>query len=73
VCGYFINTALTWQKRLSELDKEVKGFASESITDVEYEAPDVDALFDFLEPKISDRGHVLPSTNLYGVSFLSFF
>jgi hypothetical protein len=40
---------------------------------VEYETPDVDALFDFLDPKISDRHHVLPSTNVYGVSFLSVF
>jgi hypothetical protein len=73
VCGYFINTALTSQKRLRELDKEVKDFAPESITDVEYVTPDVDALFDFLDPKISDRDRVLPSTNLYGVSFQSFF
>lgn len=55
------------------MDKEVKDFAPESITDVEYETPDVDALFDFLDPKISDGGHVRPSTNVYGVSFLSFF
>jgi hypothetical protein len=73
VCEYFINTALTSQKRLHELDKEVKDFAPESITDVEYETPDVDALFDFLDTKSSDRDHVHPSTNIYGVSFLSFF
>jgi hypothetical protein len=40
---------------------------------MEDETPDVDALFDFLDQKISDRDHVLPSTNVYGVSFLSFF
>jgi len=56
-----------YKKRLHELDKEVKGFAPESIADVEHEPPDVDALFDFLDPKISDTGHVLPSTNLYGI------
>jgi hypothetical protein len=40
---------------------------------VEYETPDVDALFDFLDPKISKRDHAVPTTNVYGVSFLSFF
>jgi hypothetical protein len=40
---------------------------------VEDESPDVDALFDFLETKTSDRDEVLPSTNVYGVSFLSVF
>jgi len=35
--------------------------------------PDFDELFDFLDQKTGDRDHVLPNTNLYGVSFLSFF
>lgn len=33
--------------------------------------PDVDELFDFLGPNTSDDD--LPSANVYGVSFLSFF
>jgi hypothetical protein len=40
---------------------------------MEGETPDVDALFDFLDPKISERHDVPPSTNVFGVSFLSFF
>jgi hypothetical protein len=72
VCGYFINIALTGQKRLLELDIEVRNFAPGIITDVEVENPDVDALFDFLDTK-GDRDQVLPSTNVYGVSFLSVF
>jgi hypothetical protein len=71
VGGCIINTALPCQKRLLELDMEVKDFEPENITDVEDEPPDVDTLFGFLDPKISDRDHVLPSTNVYGVSFLS--
>jgi hypothetical protein len=36
------------------------------------EPPDVDTLFDFLDPRIGDSGHVSPGITAYGVSFLSF-
>jgi hypothetical protein len=49
---------------------EVKDFEPENITDMEDEPPDVDTLFGFLDPNISDMDHVLPSTNVYGVSLL---
>jgi hypothetical protein len=40
---------------------------------MEDETPDLDLLFDFLEPKINNRHHFVPNTNVYGVSFLNFF
>lgn len=56
-----------YKKRLLELDMEVKDFEPENITDMEDEPPDVDTLFGFLDPNISDMDHVLPSTNVYGI------
>jgi hypothetical protein len=38
---------------------------------MEDEPPDVDTLFGFLDPNMSDSGHVSPGTTVYGVSFIN--
>jgi hypothetical protein len=66
-----ISIELPFQKRLLELDIEIKDLEPESIIDMEDEPPDVDKLFGFLDPKVSDTVHVSPGTTIYGVSLLS--
>lgn len=66
-----ISIELPFQKRLLELDIEIKDLEPESTLDMEDEPPDVDTIFGFLDPKISDSVHVSPGTTVYGVSLLS--
>jgi NAD-dependent oxidoreductase involved in siderophore biosynthesis len=66
-----ISIGLSFQQRLLELDIAVKDLEPESPLDMEDEPPDVDTLFGFLDPKISDTVHVSPGTTVYGVSSLS--
>jgi hypothetical protein len=66
-----ISIEISLQKRLLELDIEIKDLEPESTIDLEDEPPDVDKLFGFLDPKISDNVHVSPGTTVYGVSLHS--
>ncbi|PNF26048.1 Myosin-VIIa [Cryptotermes secundus] len=56
-----------YKKRLLELDIEIKDLEPESTLYMEDEPPDVDTIFGFLDPKISDSVHVSPGTTVYGV------
>ncbi|KAJ9584916.1 hypothetical protein L9F63_020722 [Diploptera punctata] len=55
-----------YQKRLMELDKEVKDFEPEVPMDADDEVPNIDDIFSIIGPEMAESEHISPNKTIYG-------